>query len=199
MIEILVGDTGQWEITAPFVLEDAVYTCTGVSSMESLESLGVSVLSSIYGAVGLDATKYLEDKAADVKIITLKKGTGNVVNIPSSFISAAPEFTVVDYSRVMVGVDLGVLPDSLDLSYIAGELEDKVNGSLGITTSASVRRVPIDYVMSQEKHQQLESTRLSNVSVSPSNFRKLQDANAMITTLNIRIDFLEQIITANYT
>lgn len=195
---IAIGDSGSWTVTAPFVLSDAKYTCSGVTSIDSLENLGVSVLASIYGEAGLGQDVYKADKLAGVKIITLKMSTGVIKNIPESYISASPDFTEVPYSNRLIGINLGALPDNLDLAVLKTALKELADANLGVTTSILERNVSISYVVSDDKHAELEAQRLSNIDTKPTTTNQLKGANKLIAEQATKISYLEQIISERF-
>lgn len=166
-----IGLKGFYTFKKPWVAKEGIaYTCLAIRSFSDVLKLGTDPYYTYYKSVGLEDGKditgtsekfsYAKEVANSVNIITLEGGDGSVMYVPSSYILKMPDITLVPYSRVILSVDLGALPDSLDLSSIKEDVASLVAARMNINPTVEIGTVPVENNPTQIKHAELEATRL---------------------------------------
>ncbi len=143
-----VGSKGRYTLSLPWTANAAkLYECEAIRSFDDIYELGVDVYQEYYVPMGLvDNTVvggnlflFKEQRDAKVCIITLRStDDGEYIYVPDSHISNSPVSSVKPYSHIVLSVDCGALPDSLDLSALKSDLSDLAKGYLGITTPGNL-------------------------------------------------------------
>ena len=143
-----IGSKGRYTLSLPWTANAAkLYECEAIRSFDDIYELGVDVYQEYYVPMGLvDNTVvggnlflFKEQRDAKVCIITLRStDDGEYIYVPDSYISNSPVSSVKPYSHIVLSVDCGALPDSLDLSALKSDLSDLAKGYLGITTPGNL-------------------------------------------------------------
>lgn len=196
--EIIIGNSGKWVVTSPYAVLDVEYTCTAINTFESLEGLGVSVLTQVYQSVGLEKAIYDDAKANGVRLITLSSANDGIVIVPEDHIETIPRYETVPYSHVIIGVDIGLLWDDVNLDTIRDEINDLVTNHVGVNTTAMVRRIPVTEIIPKDKHEAIEQARRTNQRFDTTAVAKLAAETERNATLTNHVTFLEQIIAERY-
>lgn len=195
--EIVIGNSGKWTVESPYSVDDIEYECTAINTFSSLESLGISVLTKVYQDVGLGTSEYDLAKSADIRLITLTSSNGMELLLPEDKITSVPRYETVPYSHVVIGVDIGLLWDQVDLDSISAEVNSLVSNHTGIATTTLVRRIPVSEVIPKDKHNAIELARATNQVFDTTANAKLATANERIAEMTTRMTFLETIIKEN--
>lgn len=156
---------GTYTAKEPFVLDpEAIYACEAIESLEALQLRGVNVFETHYSPYGLTQTDYVADVDADVKLITLISVTGHpTVTLPSSYLTGYPSKTTIPYSRLLLSVNLGLLPDTVDLASARSAVAEGVGDLLGITPEVQLHRLPLSGGVDYNAHVQLEASRVRQI------------------------------------
>lgn len=154
---------GVFEVREPFKLAyDSAYRVGSVRSVSSMEASGMDVYREVYAPVRMTPSEYQTDLKNNPSIVELISDGGQIVLVPDTFISKLPEIGVPVYHRVVVSVDLGMLPESMDLTHIQREMSDVASGLLGVRTETKVHHLPFKGSMTKELHDELEDKRRVN-------------------------------------
>lgn len=189
---------GKYEVKAPFTLvANTSYTCIDIRSFRSVEAEGINILQTYYLPQGLTQADYDSDRVNAVTLVTLAGEEVPEIVIPSSYITSFP-LTVGDgFSRMVIGVDIGVLPDSLDISYLTAEIKNLVSDLTGLQGEVTLFSAPITGVLTPEEAQAFEDNRKAAIA-SRSTFyaqnKRLNDQLAEVTAIK---DAYEKIIIDN--
>ena len=165
-----INAVGEYQVAAPFVLEAGrIYKCDAIDGFEVLEERGKDVFALFYETVGLSAAIYEEDRLNGINIITLVSDNAPSVDVPSSYIARFPNQTVVPYSQLILSVDLGLLPDGIDLTSTSDSIASIVSELVGIPeSSAAVADVNIHNMSTTNgvdfsEHERLENNRKARI------------------------------------
>ncbi len=194
----MVGTRGRFTVTAPFTTNPtSVYVCKAVRSLKDLYREGIDVYQEYYQPNNLTVTDLNNDDEADANIVTLVSydmDQTTVIYIPDTYIESFPDMGSIQYNRVVLSVDFGLLPDYVDLSQVKTMIESE--GSLILGSAPTIIDHTVDYTgfVSAEEHDQLEVSRLTNVQYSDTERAKRMRAEARADDYAQRIATLEQII-----
>lgn len=172
-----------------------LYTLLSIESFSSLLSKGVDVFNDYYVKVGLDQAKYQEDLAAGASILTIDSPVADTIALPNSVLTGYPIANTIDYSRVVVSAELGLLPDSLDMAVVTQEVQTQIESILGVSDiTMRVHRIELDEAVDIEEHKTREAARLLALDENQSVFTKLATANTEIDKLREKVALLERYI-----
>lgn len=190
-----VGTAGKFNVKNPYVVGiDTSYKVVSVSRIETLESNGVNVLNDYYITVGLDVTHYDADIQDEISIVTLKEVTGEVTNVPASYILNYPASKEVDYSRLAIVIEVGLLPDKITVEALLDTVTQQATSYLGIQAITSLVRLPHEGFIDEEAHTKLEQARATNKKYDKTPTTALLEAESTIEELKQRISVLEGVV-----
>lgn len=106
-----------WEVPA-----SKVYTCQAIRSFQDIYEMGEDVYRRYYEPYGLSRGDFNDDEQVNAAIVTLISDDFDIVYVPDTYIASYPDMGVVNYQRVILSVDFGILPDFLNLDYIRQEM-----------------------------------------------------------------------------
>lgn len=152
---------GDYKVAPPFTIaEGDIYRCEGVFGFEALEAMGVDVYATYYVANHLPPEAYAYDKDKKANIVTLIgiNGCPNL-HVPTTYITAVPSIAMVPYNRMVVSIDLGIIPDSLSLDGLMDAVRDVTTDVIGVNPPVDLHRVPIKGGISTNQHELLEINR----------------------------------------
>lgn len=136
-----INATGVYVLYTPWVVEaGAIYRAEAIDGFESLEANGVDVYARYYQAYedqGITIQDFQRDRLNAINIITLMSDTAETIYVPSSYIKEFPRSIAYPYSRVLLSVDLGLLPDGVSLQTTIENIQSHVSELVGIPHSAN--------------------------------------------------------------
>lgn len=162
-----IGMTGLYALKAPYtslIDESIEYTCIAVNTISSMLSDGLNPLADIYLANGDTQGNYDLDEENNRTIITLQSGVGGVIVIPNSALMLLPNSDGINYTSVVLGVSLSVIPDTLDLTDLKQNIGDLVFNKLGVRNTVFSTVMGGSIVVNHTRHAAIEAARLSNIS-----------------------------------
>lgn len=181
--------TGTFELLTPFTIEDGkVYRAEALDGFESLEVREIDVFKTYYDSQGLTQQDYEADKLNKVDIVTLMSDDAPTIYVPSSYIKSFPLTSGYPYGRIVLSVDLGVLPDGLDFLPVVSVIETQVSEIVGVlpeNMEVIIHRLSETQGVDHSKHEQLENLRKSRIS------ERVLPAVALVEALE-RVRSLEQ-------
>jgi hypothetical protein len=147
-----LGARGLFVLRAPFNAKaTVVYRVTGERSFEDLINRGVDPMKLVYDPVSLVEADYQADVAAGAAIITLMSDSEKAIYVPDTYIDSYPNMGVVPHSWMVATVDLGILPDSYDLTRLTQSVKQAVSDYIGVESTVSVATIPTTDAVTQEQ------------------------------------------------
>ena len=131
-----LGSVGTYTFSGPFATSLPVgenYTCQGIRSVTELLASGVDVLNKYYIPNGLTQSDFDTAITKNTYIISLQCATGLWVYIPANYITAPPSVNGIPYHVMALGVTLGPIKVSSDLSAIKTAISNVIMDNYGIT------------------------------------------------------------------
>lgn len=162
-----VGATGVYSLTAPFdtlLVANASYSCLAVRQLEDIIAAGGDPYQQYYAPQSISQDQYKSDLNERVCIVTLQASSGAVVYVPSSYIKSFPAKGGVPYTNLMLAVDLGAMPDYVDLTFLKQQIANLVKTTVGLT-NVLIQTVVVSPTtnLSQADHTLAEAARLANI------------------------------------
>lgn len=160
-----INATGTYVLLPPFeAVSGAVYRCEAIDGFESLEERGVDIFTLYYSPNGLDTTQLDDDRVNGVNIVTLMSDNHPSIYVPSSYIDKYPTTTTVPYSRVILSVDLGALPDGINLKPAIDYIMAKTAEVIGVPDpGVQLHLVTVTEPVSFSQHETLELNRADRI------------------------------------
>ena len=181
-----IGTTGKFVLKDPFAstLQTGVsYTCSAIRRFNDITNQGLNVFEQFYNPYDITQDIYNRDLKNNEVIITLTSTSTAPVYVPSSYIAAFPSGDVVKYHRVVLSLDLGMLPDSLDLTFLKKELSNVTSDTVGVDLTVNENAGPYTETVTVAKDLELSAARdakIKNRTTDYSRMLALQTENAKL-------------------
>ena len=193
-----VGLKGVFGVNTPYVLDATkTWTVIAVRSFDDVYKQGEDVYTSYYEPFSISNGVFNSDKAEQANIVTFKSNEGVHVYIPDTFITTMPTADTVDYTHRVVMVDLGSLPNTVDLEYLETEMANVASGFLGVEANCEVCVVSEPGVITAEEHATILAARQALVNDSETIYMKLNRTKDELAKANAEIAALKAYIEAN--
>lgn len=191
---------GKYELKTPWIANVAkIYTCIAIRSFEDIYKQGEDVYKTYYeqyvregDVIGGTAFNFEAETELLPNICTLRSEDNELIYVPDTFILSFPNTTMVPYSNVVIGINLGPLPDELDLLHIEGLLKDNVLKHFGVNAEVNAMRLPMSSNPSPEEHEQLEIVRQAAITNNTSLEERIEGLLKIIDDQRFYIAQLEQ-------
>lgn len=194
-----IGASGLFKLTHPFntaINLNISYTCMAVRKLSEVSALGSNAFKLYYEPFGLTQTDHDNDLAAGVCIVSLQSNNGIWAYVPSSYIESYPQVNGVSYTGVALMVDLGALPDALNLDYVKNAIKDQVTAIVGVNAIVTAVTTTPKTLISQDNHMAAENARQQNITNNVTDYSKNQSLNDMVVQMRTRITQLEEYIAS---
>ena len=193
-----LGARGIYQIRHPYTVSTSkIYTCYAIRSFKDIYEVNQDVFTEYYLPVGLSLSDFQNDEQLGAAIITLMSEDNHVIYVPDTYIEAYPEMGLVNYHRLVLSVDLGALPEYVNLDFLKDSIHGIVNQIVGVDSTVNLNNVPYAGAVSPDDHQTLEAARLTNIQLMQTDRAKYIEQKRLTDALQQRIQTLETIITDN--
>lgn len=195
-----IGSVGRFVFKDPFSKlfpPDTVFSCQSVRKYNELLERNEEIFEVHYKPNGLTQDQYDQDVLDDISLISLQASTGGWHHVPSTYLLSYPNTNGVIYTRIVLGVGLGAIPDNLDLKGITATIAGIVYDQLGITSEIKPIAVSQSTVLSHEDHAKIEEIRSSKVKLFKSDSLLLQETARERDAAFDKIQKLENFIKLN--
>ena len=193
-----IGASGLWSLVAPFdqlSSPGVSYSCVAVRLLADIIAAGSDPFTLYYQPQGLAQTDYQNDVAAGAAIVSLQATGGNWVHVPNTYISQMPNANNIPYRGIVLGVNLGALPDSLDLTYVKSQVSAAVQDAIGVAPSAVMSlAVTPKTLISPAEDASITASREALMGGNGTPTAQLVAARSQIATLQQQIAALSQFI-----
>lgn len=193
---VLLNVSGLFTLSAPFdtmLTENVIYKCISVRTLQDYFVSGDDPKKEFYTANSI-SDKFEEDLSNSICIVTLQSQAGLVVRVPSSYINTYPDLNGVLYTGLMLGVDLGALPNSFDLSHLIYKIENIVKEIIGISGEVHVVATNETTVVGFDDSAQLELARKNMITETETDYTKFVKATNELNSLRQKNSNLENYI-----
>lgn len=193
-----IGSKGIFQLKTPFTIPTTkTYTCHAIRSFKDIYEDEVDVFTEYYEPFGLTSTDFDRDVAEDASIVTLVSSDNEFVYVPNTYILAIPNMSDVNYQRLVLSIDFGLLPEYVDLENIKDELASVASKVVGKEPTVNVHVAATSGLITPEQHQVLEAARLAAIEFDTTNYGKYLKQVQINNELMTRIAILQQICIDN--
>lgn len=161
-----IGSSGAFTALAPFntlVNGSIHYECKAVRRFIDVIHEGVDPFAEYYLPAALSQAKYEEDYKLGACIVSLVSSQGTWVHVPTTYIESYPNIGGVPYTATVLGINLGAIPDQLDLTAVKAAIVEIVHDYIGVTSSVVAVKTSVTQVLSYNDHTAIESARQAEV------------------------------------
>lgn len=197
-----VGSTGVFKGSVPFLLSpNVIYTCESVRSMDDLYKDGINVKTAIYDPAftGDPSFDFERERARKPKIVRLRSSDGFYIYIPTTFLVGVPDVTRVPYHQVVLSVDLGPLPDNMDLGLILNEFSVFASKFIGVNATVRKHVLSLSENPTDAEHQQLENARAAALATYSTHAQQVAKLQSQLDAANLKIKQLSQTVNKRTT
>jgi hypothetical protein len=192
---------GKWELLDPYrtlIKDDVSYTCNGINDFGKVLAEGINIFEAYYKPYGLTLEQYNSDRVNGTSLVTLKSDDYADVLVPTTYIKVAPTTVTSGFSRMVMGLDVGVIPDTLDLTYVQEEVKELFTALTGLTDiTVTMYTAPMTGILTPEQAASFEANRLAAVENRQTFFAKVEDLQRQLNTeKSIRQRYEQLIIQA---
>lgn len=192
-----IGDKGFYASTTPYgIRPKVIYTLLKIETFNSLLVTGVDLVNKYYVSVGLTEEDFQLDLKAGASILTIK-GEGSEVSLPNTRLSRYPVANTIDYSRIILSMELGSLPTDTPTEHLEEELVLLGELLTGNEVSTKIHYLPVTDAISIEEHLILQAARDLAISEIDNAHTQLVTAKAEIVALRAKIALLERYVKEN--
>lgn len=186
---------GKWELLAPWALVDNVaYQCVAIRSFQDVQGEGIDIFSAYYLPKGLSADVYSSDRVNGTALVTLVSDDHPQIVVPTTYIKSAPTTVSTGFNRMVIGVDIGIIPDALDISYLNAEIAGLVSALTGLQGVVSTYAAPITGLLTPEQAEMFESNRLAAITKRTTFYSKVESLQQQLAAVTKIKDRYEKII-----
>lgn len=202
-----LGLTGRFTLLEPFyrAKPEVIYTVIALRDFTDIYSSGRDVYKDYYEKMGLTNGVLVNGVSFDFKtetdkkpiIVTLAGSDGTQIHVPSTFILSFPQMTDVKYSRLVLSIDLGALPDYVPVESILADIKDIVNTRFGVKSEVLINRAPVLSQPTAQEHEVLEASRIGSIRVATNNYFELLKAKSTIDALQVKLKAMTKVLRDN--
>jgi len=155
-----IGAVGLYELTQPWLAASTkVYTNKAIRSFEDARVKNIDPYTLAYKPYGATEAQATEDETAGACIVSLFADDGEVIYVPDTKIVSYPNMGSWHYRRLVLSVDLGLVPDNLSLDWMQAKVIEEVQGIIGITPIVKLHEGVLRTGVSSTEHDRLEAAR----------------------------------------
>lgn len=183
-----LGTKGFWTFKEPFNsfvinnynidLVNSKQTVISVMSMKDLIANNfIDPFTAIYLPSGLNEVDYKEDLLDDVPILSFSGMAGNtevLFRIPLNYVASIPNDSDVTYRNKAIVLDLGNLPDNVDLSIHNNDLKDFALSKYGVLPSVKEVQVGTPSYISKLASKTSEIIRINSATMRDTHLLQLK-------------------------
>jgi hypothetical protein len=103
----------------------------------------------------------------------------------------------VPYTAIVLGINIGAVPNYLDLSAIKQRIVDAVRETIGVTSTVAQVAISPTKNLPQSDHNAIEASRVSNITATRTDRALYLEAQAQRDALTLKVQELEAYIAAN--
>lgn len=196
-----VGMKGSLSALAPYdtVIRPRVrYECMAIESLAGILGAGQNAYELYYKPRNIDQTRFDQDVAANVKLITLQSYQGEYIKVPSSFLSGLPDPSGVAYRMFGLSVALHALPVGIDLSSLKQDIADLVKDHIGVTCDVQELVYGPVALLTDAQDTRVRAVRTAMITGAPSNKAALVALTQVNDELIQKLAILQNYIETHY-
>lgn len=198
---------GRFVLKKPFYAKpDVIYEVTAIREISDIEHQGVDVYETFYSRFGLangveidgETFNYEDEVKKNPFIITIEGTDRTVIYVPSTFIVKFPDVNEqLLYSRLVIALDIGMLPDDVNLDSEIKELSELATARIGTKVDAKLVKTVSTTQPTLDQHLLMENNRKGNIKQVLNAVTQNDNLKEQVKELNLQIQTLLEIIREN--
>lgn len=191
-----IGAAGKYKYKAPFDTlgnNQTEFTCISVRTLTDCLSLGENPFKKYYEPHGLTEEQYRSDVSEGASIVGLQSTVGTSLYIPNSYLLSYPDVSGIRYVNIVLGADIGAIPETLNLEVLCTEVQDVLYTRLGVKPEVKPVITSQPALVSYEDHEKMERIRSSTVQEDKSLTAQILELKSQISQLTV-----QNLAMANY-
>lgn len=198
-----IGAVGRFEVRNPFTVpQSRIYTVKAIRSAVELESDYRNVYREFYEPYEVPESDYQDDLENNVHIVTLiakeRSGSGSdIIHIPDTYIARYPNDDLIDYHRVILSLDMGILPEHVDLEHLKQSISELASDIIGKPGNVELYLSEYEGVVTREEHDTQEASRLDNIEATETDRAKYLEQVRINQAQLRQLEVLTQILIDN--
>lgn len=202
----VINTSGRFVLKAPFVAKPTViYTVIAIREISDLYLKGDNVYKVYYESVGLVNGLNINDEIFDFDeevrrkpvVVTLEGTDGTIIYVPSNYIVSYPNAGDVVYSRLILSVDLGAIPDIVSVDSVITDIEEIVEARFGVKSHVKINRSYSQHQPSNDEHEILEASRKGSITATQNNYSENLALRNELTDATTKILLMTKILKEN--
>lgn len=196
-----IGTSGVYTLSGPFSAQlraNTSYRCEAVRRISDLIEFGVEPYEEYYAPVGLSKSTYDSDLSNMVSIVSLASESGHWLYVPTTYITSYPNINGVAYTALILGVQLGAIPNYMDLTGLHAAIKELVTDTIGVIPSIQTVGVSAAQLLSQTDHDAVEAARQYKINNTQTNRAKVIALSQENASLRQRLQQLEAYVAAKF-
>ncbi len=195
-----IGASGIFKLGGPFqnlLVAGVSYTCDAVRKMADIIKLGIDPHAQFYAPYGLARSVYENDLRNGECIVSLRSNGNHWVYVPTSYLLSYPNANGIPYTALVLAINIGAVPNYLDLSQVKQRITDVVRETIGVNSQVQQVAISPTKNLPQTDHNAIEAARVSNVTSTQTDRAKYLEMKAQRDAMVARLAQLESYIAAN--
>lgn len=197
-LSIAMNMTGIFILKEPFHADaNYEYRVEAIRTFDEIRGLGKDPFFEYYNKLGVERSTYQRDVDNNEVIITLMSEHTDPVFVPSSFVESLPIKDYVPYSHLILGISLGLLPDTFDTTQVEDIVKNIVAEYTGITADVRVVKNPTSGIVTPAQDQHLRIVRNAAIKQRNTIYSRWLAATEELAKAKEHIAALEQYLINN--
>ncbi len=198
---------GRFELKKPFHAKpDVIYEVTAIRELSDIEQQGIDVYETFYEQYGIidgvevngEEFSFQNEVEKNPFIITIEGTDRTIIYVPSTFIIKFPDVNdQLLYSRMVIALDVGLLPDDVNLDSQLKEIAEVAQARIGTKVEPKLVRAVSTTQPTLEQHLLMENNRKGNIKASQSPVVQMDKYKEEIKLLHLQNQTLLAIIREN--
>lgn len=188
--------SGRFTLEAPFntkIKNYLDYTCIAVRSFEDYIAEGeLDIFARFYVPDAIAEQRYKEDALEKASIVTLRSVEGDVIHVPDTFITKYPSASSAGWSRIVLSVDLGSVPDVVVLDHLLTVLANATRDTVGVLPSVKINRMVTPNSLTQQDVDLWKAATAANITLDMTDYARARSLNEELNKAVQQINILSQ-------
>jgi len=181
-----VGASGVFTVKTPLdtiIKNDIEYKVTSIRTITDMIADEIDVKQYVYSDQSLIASEYENDLDNNELIVTLQAPDGSYYYIPANKFISIPDVTGVRFSQSTIAINLGFIPEDLDVSYMFNDIADLVKSMFGVLPSVEEIKTSQTVFYTDDEMTTFNQTRETAITNNETCISKLIKINDVLTQM----------------
>lgn len=195
-----IGTTGIWTLLPPFdtmLQANAPYNLIAIRKLTDILASGGEPEADYYTVNNLDTNAYIADLEINASILSLQSDSGDVIYVPSTYVRNHPDIGGIPYKVLALTIDLGAIPDSLNLAYLTSKIHDDVLELIGVPSDVNIVSVSDTALLTNVDAATVEAARQANIGTALTDYAKYLQAVKERDSARVQIGLMQAYILRN--